>query len=109
MAVSEVEVRNLQTGDQIVIISEDEARNRGHWYNKVNGWAGSSFGDNSNMNRWCGRTLTVWRVAGAPDPHVYVNECDFWWKSDFIAAIIHDEEIKPLAEEPLNCLLLGGA
>lgn len=107
MAVSEVEVRNLQAGDQIVIISEKEARDREYWYGREPGWAGSPRGAAEGMNHYCGKTLTVTRVDNGG--YVFVEEVCYWWKSDFIAAVIHTgDDIKPLADEAIEVMLFGG-
>lgn len=109
MAVTETEVRTLQPGDKIVVISEEEAKAKGYWDNHVSSWAGSCSGVREGMNKYCGKKLTVCRV----DPRekytkAYVKENGFWWRDDFIAATIRQETMEPLEPEAIEAMLFGG-
>ena len=92
MAIQEKELLGLQPGDMIQIISEDEARLRGHWYGEVSGWYGVD-GRVGTMNDYCGKYLTVKRISEDEGEFVrtFVEESDYWWKADFIDHIVHEE------------------
>lgn len=106
MAVRDGELRCLQPGDQIVIISASEAmllsgKDRG-------GWVG-------DMHDYCSHTLTVEQAVSVAytndkaETHVYVEENGWWWKAAFIAEVITKEEYEPIPFESLDSLLFGGA
>lgn len=113
MAVTEAEVRALQPGDKIVVISEEEAKAKGYWYNSIPNWAGDCDGRETRMNVYCGMELTVYKVYPPTGTQgytrVYVGESGFWWRDDFIAAIIRQEMMEPLEPEIIETMLFGGA
>lgn len=112
MAVTDAEVRTLLPGDQIVIISEEEAKARGYWDNKVLEWVGDPDGTPSGMNARCGEVLTVSRIYLPSYPggfcRVYVKETGFWWRDNFIAAIIRQDSFEALEDAAIDALLSGG-
>lgn len=92
------ELRTLKPGDQIGIISEDEARAGGYWDGEVAGWVSPS------MNWYCGKVLTV-RKTYPDDNRVYVEENSFWWRNDFIGCVVPAEEYtSPTYDEILSLL-----
>lgn len=110
MAVTEAEVRTLQPGDKIVVVSEEEAKAKGYWNGSVPSWAGSPSGAKEGMNKYCGKELTVCGVEpGEKYTKAYVKENGFWWRDSFIAAIISQETIEPLEPEVIEAMLFGGA
>lgn len=114
MAVTEAEVRTLQPGDKIVVISEEEAKAKGYWDNYVSSWAGSyrgARGAKDGMNKYCGKELAVCKVDPRDGRYTkaYVKENGFWWRDSFIAAIIRQEMIEPLEPEAIEAMLFGGA
>lgn len=112
MAVTEAEVRALQPGDKIVVISEEEAKAKGYWNNGILFWVGSLSGGLEGMNRYCGDELTVYRVEPPESVRsytkVFVKENGFWWRDDFIAATICQETMEPLEPEAIEAMLFGG-
>lgn len=101
MAVSEEDVMSLSQGDQIVIISEDEAKAKNFWYGEVASWA-------IGMNKYCSKRLTVSVVKESIGyGHVYVEENEFWWKRDFIDHIIKVPRVSYSAED-IELALFGG-
>lgn len=113
MAVTNEELKTLQPGDKIVIISEEEAKDGGFWYGDRAGWAiggnGPDYLNSCNMNSFCGKTLTVERIfTNGSFIKVLVKETGFWWKESFISEIIRDEEIVPIEKEDLLDLIYGG-
>lgn len=111
MAVTEAEVRTLQPGDKIVVISEEEAKAKGYWNGCESSWAGSYSGAKEGMNKYCGKELTVYRVDPRDERYTkaYVEENGFWWRDSFIEAIIRQEMIEPLEPEAIEAMLFGGA
>lgn len=102
MAVSEEDVMSLSPGDQIVIISEDEAKARDFWYGNVASWA-------TDMNKYCSKRLTVDVVKKEVGyGRVYVEENFFWWRWDFIDRIIKAPRVSYSAED-IELVLFGGA
>lgn len=113
MAVTNEELKTLQPGDMIVIISEEEAKDGGFWYGEQAGWAiGSGDPDDLNlynMNSFCGKSLTVENIyTNDGIVKVLVKETGFWWKVSFISEIIRDEQIVPIEKEDLLALIYGG-
>lgn len=112
MAVTEAEVRTLQPGDKIVVISEEEAKAKGYWNNGTAAWAGDFDGRKVGMNEYCGEELTVYEVEppmpGKRYTKAYVKENSFWWRDSFIAAIISQETMEPLEPEAIEAMLFGG-
>lgn len=114
MAVTNEELKTLQPGDTIVIISEEEAKDGRFWYGERAGW--SLGGDPDylapyNMNSFCGKALTVMRFyhdRNSSFVKVTVEETGFWWKADFISEIIRAEEINPIEKDDLLALIYGG-
>lgn len=101
MAVSEEDVMSLSQGDQIVIISEDEAKSKRLWYGEVASWA-------IDMNKYCSNALTVSSVRKERGyGHVYVEENLFWWKADFIDSIIKAPRVS-YSSEDIEFVLFGG-
>lgn len=106
MAIREEELLDVQPGDKIQIISEDEAKLRGHWYGRVPGWNGadSSFG---TMNGYCGKYLTVKQKTKADRfIKILVEETNYWWKADFIDHIVH-EEFEPADDSTIMKLIFA--
>lgn len=113
MAVTNEELKTLQPGDTIVIISEEEARDGGFWYGEQVGWAlgGGDPEDLNlyNMNSYCGKALTVESIyTNDSFIKVLVKETGFWWKASFISEIIRTEEINPIEKDDLLALIYGG-
>ena len=106
MAIREEEIKNVTVGDQIVVISEREAREKGHWYGRVAGWNGD---DETGMNRWCGHTLTVRRIVSnnSGEIRLFVKENGFWWNADFIQAVVPQEELEAIELKDLEAILFG--
>lgn len=104
MAVTNEDVMALQSGDHIVIISEDEAKEKDFWYGNTGAWA------IPDMNAYCGDTLTVTHIEVSPSstPHVYVEENFFWWRHDFIDHIIKSPHVSYSVED-IESVLFGGA
>lgn len=104
MAVTNEDVMALQSGDRIVIISEDEARKKGFWYGYTGAWAAP------DMNAFCGDTLTVTHIETGPDstPRAYVEEGSFWWRRDFIDHTIKSPHVSYSVED-IESVLFGGA
>lgn len=113
MAITEAEMSTLQPGDKIVVISEEEAKDRGYWYNGTASWAGDFDSRKVGMNEYCGEELTVYEaeppMPGKRYTKAYVKENGFWWCDDFIAAIVRQEMMEPLEPEVIEAMLFGGA
>lgn len=102
MAISNEEVLNLVPGDMIRIISEEEAKDKGHWYGKFPAWT-------TQMNEFCGSVLTVRRVEMyANKPKVYVKENGYYWIASFIDSIVACEEYEPANDTEIESLIFAG-
>ena len=105
MAIREEEMKNVTVGDQIVVISEREAREKGHWYGRVARW---NCDDEIGMNRWCGHTLTVRSIIDKlGEIRLFVEENSFWWGADFIQAVVPQEELEAIEFKDLEAILFG--
>lgn len=106
MAIREEELLDVQPGDIIQIISENEAKLNGHWYGRVSGWNGSD-SITGTMNDYCGKYLTVKQKTKADRfIKIFVEETNYWWKADFISCVVH-EEFEPADDRAIMELIFA--
>lgn len=99
--VCDYDLRSLQPGDTIRIISQEQAEAMGCFGGNVDGWA------TPGMDGYCGSELTVYDVAiNATFARVYVEETHFWWRDSFIASIV-GEEYEAATDSELVELIVG--
>lgn len=99
--VCDDDLRSLQPGDTIRIISQEQAEAMGCFGDNIDGWV------TPVMDRYCGSELTVYDVATSTTfARVYVEENHFWWRDSFIASIVR-EEYEPATDSELVELIVG--
>ena len=104
MAITIEEMRALQPGDVVRVISVEDYRSRQALSPFLYNWASSMIG-------YCGRELTVKSVnplGSLAFDHIYVDENNYYWLPEFIDCIIYSpSKIEAPSEDSLMDLLFS--
>lgn len=101
MAITTDEMRALQPGDTVRIISHKERRRLDNCSFRYD-WG-------SSMDRYCGIELTVKRVeTNRERARIYVSENTYYWLPEFIDCVVYSSsQIEAPSEDSLMSLLFS--
>lgn len=103
MAITSKEIRALEPGDVVRVISVEDYLSRRALKPFSYNWG-------SSMTEYCGRELTVKSVnpLGSLPDHIYVDENNYYWLPEFIDCIIYSSsKIETPSEDNLMDLLFS--